>query len=91
MITSTQDHPRGIALVIVQTTETVARWIIYTGITVAVILLPGRSSSRSLAIELELTLKNKAKLKRTLTRYKEKEVFKGSDISLLQVHYSIPS
>jgi len=39
MITSTQDHPRGIALVIVQTTETVARWIMYAGITVAVIFI----------------------------------------------------
>ena len=39
MITSTQDHPRGIALVIVRTTETVARWLMYAGITVAVFFI----------------------------------------------------
>jgi hypothetical protein len=39
MITSTQDHPRGIALMIVRTTETVARWIMYAGITVAVFFI----------------------------------------------------
>jgi hypothetical protein len=39
MITSTQDHPRGIALVIVRTTETVAHWIMYAGITVAVFFI----------------------------------------------------
>jgi hypothetical protein len=39
MITFTQDHPRGIALVIVRTTETVARWLMYAGITVAVFFI----------------------------------------------------
>ena len=39
MITSTQDHPRGIALMIVRTTETVARCFMYAGITVAVFFI----------------------------------------------------